>query len=60
MAFAVESRNRVDAFHRAAAGHRGRDAGAPGIRDEYDPHDHGAFVTDPDGNKLEAVTLTFN
>jgi catechol 2,3-dioxygenase-like lactoylglutathione lyase family enzyme len=32
----------------------GADAGAPGPRPEYGPDYHGAFVRDPDGNKIEA------
>jgi catechol 2,3-dioxygenase-like lactoylglutathione lyase family enzyme len=31
------------------------DAGAPGLRPEYDANYYGAFVRDPDGNKIEAV-----
>ena len=29
---------------------------APGIREIYSPDYHAAFVRDPDGNRLEAVT----
>lgn len=36
----------------------GSDAGAPGLRPEYDAHYFGAFVYDPDGNKIEAVTFS--
>ena len=47
----------VDAFHAAALGAGGRSAGAPGLR----PHDrlryYAAFVRDPDGNRIEAVTF---
>ena len=32
-------------------------AGAPGLRPEYDANYYGAFVRDPDGNKIEAVTF---
>lgn len=58
IAFAAESRAMVDRFHAAGLAHGGRDAGAPGIRDGYDPHYYGAFLLDPDGNKLEAVTFS--
>jgi hypothetical protein len=34
------------------------DEGCPGIRENYDANYYGAFVRDPDGNKLEAVTYT--
>ena len=55
VAFAVETRAEVDAFHRAAISAGGRDNGAPGLRPEYHPHYYGAFVFDPDGNNIEAV-----
>lgn len=47
----------VRAFHRLALELGGVDAGAPGIRPDYDAHYYGAFVHDPDGNKIEAVTF---
>jgi catechol 2,3-dioxygenase-like lactoylglutathione lyase family enzyme len=56
IAFAVPDRATVDAFHREALRLGGRDAGAPGLRPEYSPDYYGAFVLDPDGNKIEAVT----
>ncbi|KWV50873.1 lyase [Bradyrhizobium macuxiense] len=47
----------VDAFHTAALASGGRSDGAPGLR----PHDrvryYAAFVLDPDGNRIEAVTF---
>jgi catechol 2,3-dioxygenase-like lactoylglutathione lyase family enzyme len=47
----------VDAFHAAALAGGGASDGAPGIR----PHDrvryYAAFVLDPDGNRIEAVTF---
>ena len=47
----------IDAFHAAALSAGGASDGAPGIR----PHDrvryYAAFVVDPDGNRLEAVTF---
>ena len=47
----------VDAFHAAALAAGGGSDGAPGIR----PHDrvryYAAFVVDPDGNRIEAVTF---
>lgn len=53
--FAAGSRAQVDEFHAAALAHGGSDAGAPGLRPEYDAHYYAAFVRDPDGNKIEAV-----
>src|SRR5437879_13727606 len=47
----------VDAFHAAAVAAGGRSDGAPGLR----PHDrvryYAAFIIDPDGNRIEAVTF---
>jgi len=47
----------VDAFHTAALAASGTSDGAPGLR----PHDrvkyYAAFVLDPDGNRVEAVTF---
>lgn len=56
IAFDAGGRATVDEFHATALRHGGTDAGAPGLRPEYDPHYYGAFVLDPDGNKIEAVT----
>ena len=58
IAFAAESRAMVDRFHAQGLAHGGRDAGAPGIRERYDPHYYSAFLLDPDGNKLEAVSFS--
>lgn len=57
IAFDAEDRSMVDSFHRAALAHGGSEDGAPGIRRDYDAHYYGAFVRDPDGNKIEAVTF---
>jgi catechol 2,3-dioxygenase-like lactoylglutathione lyase family enzyme len=55
LAFVAPSRAAVDAFHAAALRLGGRDEGAPGERPHYSPTYYAAFVTDPDGHKLEAV-----
>jgi catechol 2,3-dioxygenase-like lactoylglutathione lyase family enzyme len=55
VAFCVNQRRLVDAFHRAALAAGGRDNGAPGIRAHYHPDYYAAFVLDPDGNNIEAV-----
>jgi catechol 2,3-dioxygenase-like lactoylglutathione lyase family enzyme len=55
VAFAVASRETVDAFHAAALEAGGTDNGAPGVREIYHPHYYGAYVLDPDGNNIEAV-----
>src|SRR5215470_14441914 len=49
----------VDAFHAAGLAHGGVSDGEPGLR----PHDgergyYAAFIRDPDGNRVEAVTFT--
>ena len=55
VAFAVDSRETVDAFHAAALEAGGTDNGAPGVREIYHPSYYGAYVLDPDGNNIEAV-----
>lgn len=57
IAFAAETRAMVDEFYQVALANGGSDAGAPGLRPEYDANYYGAFVRDPDGNKIEAVTF---
>jgi catechol 2,3-dioxygenase-like lactoylglutathione lyase family enzyme len=54
LAFQAGDRATVDAFHRAALAHGGKDNGAPGER-PYHPGYYAAFVLDPDGNNIEAV-----
>jgi catechol 2,3-dioxygenase-like lactoylglutathione lyase family enzyme len=53
----AKSTGEVDAFHAAALQAGGASDGAPGLR----PHDrvkyYAAFVRDPDGNRVEAVTF---
>jgi catechol 2,3-dioxygenase-like lactoylglutathione lyase family enzyme len=56
VAFAARTRGEVDAFHAAALAAGGRDNGAPGLRPHYAPDYYAAFVHDPDGNNIEAVT----
>ena len=45
----------VDAFHAAALAGGGRDNGVPGLRGDYGPGYYAAFVSDPDGYRLEAL-----
>ena len=47
----------VDAFHGAALASGAGDDGAPGLRPEYTKNYYAAFVRDPDGNRIEAVTF---
>ena len=51
------SANAVDAFHAAAVAGGGTSDGAPGPRAEYNDRYYAAFVRDPDGNRIEAVTF---
>jgi len=54
LAFQAGDQAMVDAFHRAAIDHGGKDNGPPGER-SYHPGYYAAFVLDPDGNNIEAV-----
>ena len=47
----------VDAFHDAAVKAGGTSDGAPGLRPQYDVQYYAAFIRDPDGNRIEAVTF---
>jgi catechol 2,3-dioxygenase-like lactoylglutathione lyase family enzyme len=55
VAYIATDRATVDAFHAAALAHGGADEGPPGLRPQYHPNYYGAYVRDPDGNKLQAV-----
>jgi catechol 2,3-dioxygenase-like lactoylglutathione lyase family enzyme len=55
VAFEAQSKQEVEAFHRAALAAGGKDNGGPGYRREYWPGYFAAFVHDPDGNNVEAV-----
>ncbi len=58
IAFSARDRSSVDAFHRAGLSAGGQDNGAPGLRPIYHEHYYGSFLTDPDGNNVEAVCHT--
>jgi catechol 2,3-dioxygenase-like lactoylglutathione lyase family enzyme len=55
VAFRVNQRSLVDAFHKAALAAGGKDNGPPGIRAHYHADYYGAFVLDPDGHNIEVV-----
>ena len=63
IAFVADSREQVDAFHRAGVEADYRDNGAPGVREQYSSKEAGryyaAFLLDPDGNNIEAVRREF-
>ncbi len=47
----------VDAFHAAALAAGGTSDGAPGYRAQYHENYYAAFIRDPDGNRIEAVSF---
>jgi catechol 2,3-dioxygenase-like lactoylglutathione lyase family enzyme len=52
--FKARSRKEVDAFWNAGIAAGGSDDGPPGLRD-YHASYYGAFLRDPDSNRIEAV-----
>ena len=58
VAFVAQDRAAVAAFHKAGLAAGGEDLGAPGPRPIYHEHYYGSFLTDPDGNNVEAVCHT--
>jgi catechol 2,3-dioxygenase-like lactoylglutathione lyase family enzyme len=55
LAFQADGPESVARFHAAAVAAGGTDNGAPGER-HYHPGYYAAYVLDPDGNNVEAVT----
>jgi catechol 2,3-dioxygenase-like lactoylglutathione lyase family enzyme len=53
----AKSTGEVDAFHAAALQAGGTSDGAPGLRPHERVSYYAAFVRDPDGNRVEAVTF---
>ena len=58
VAFRAESRAVVDAFYKEALAAGGTSNGEPGLRPVYDANYYAAFVLDPDGYNIEAVSHT--
>jgi uncharacterized protein (DUF1330 family)/catechol 2,3-dioxygenase-like lactoylglutathione lyase family enzyme len=56
LAFRGRDRASVASFHAAALRSGGKSNGEPGLRPDYAKDYYAAFVLDPDGNNLEAVT----
>ena len=54
-ALLARDRAAVDAAYGIALAHGGSGDGAPGLRPHYHAHYYGAYVRDPDGNKLCVV-----
>lgn len=57
-AFRARDRATVDAAHAAALAHGGTCEGPPGLRPQYAPDYYGAYMRDPEGNKLHVVHRT--
>jgi catechol 2,3-dioxygenase-like lactoylglutathione lyase family enzyme len=53
----AKSKEAIDAFHAAALANGGFSDGAPAPRKSDDPRYYAAFIRDPDGNRIEAVTF---
>jgi catechol 2,3-dioxygenase-like lactoylglutathione lyase family enzyme len=53
----AKSTGEIDAFHAAALNAGGRSDGGPGLRAHDRVRYYAAFVIDPDGNRIEAVTF---
>jgi catechol 2,3-dioxygenase-like lactoylglutathione lyase family enzyme len=54
LCFVADSREQVEAFHRAGVDAGFRSNGEPGYR-KYGPGYYAAFLLDPDGNNIEAL-----
>ena len=57
VALRVRAAELVDAFHAAALAAGGASDGAPGLRPRHGQGYYAAFIRDPDGNRIEAVTF---
>jgi catechol 2,3-dioxygenase-like lactoylglutathione lyase family enzyme len=57
VALRASSRAMVDAFHAAALAHGGTSNGAPSLRPQHGEGYYAAYIRDPDGNRIEAVTF---
>lgn len=53
--FEAQTRAQVDDFYAIAMANGGSDEGAPGLRPQYSPDYYGAYIRDPDGNKICCV-----
>ncbi len=54
LCFDAATRAAVDGFYAAAVKGGGHDNGKPGVRKDYGENYYAAFVTDPEGYRLEA------
>lgn len=53
----ARSTEAIDGFHQAAISSGGTDDGAPGLRQATMVTYYAAFVRDPDGNRIEVMTV---
>jgi catechol 2,3-dioxygenase-like lactoylglutathione lyase family enzyme len=60
MCFRAPDRAAVRAFHAAGLAQGGTDMGTPGLREHYGPNYYAAFLLDPEGWWIEAVTYSAN
>lgn len=58
LCFWGQNKSAVQAFHAAGLAHGGADNGAPGLRPHYAENYYAAFLLDPDGWRIEAVTFS--
>jgi catechol 2,3-dioxygenase-like lactoylglutathione lyase family enzyme len=56
--FGVASPGAVHAAHAAALANGGSNEGDPGPRPDYGPDFYGAYVRDPDGNKMSFIVAS--
>ncbi len=56
LSLAAKTHEAVDAWHAAGLKNGGSDEGAPGIRSGSGSPRYGAYLRDPDGNKLAVFT----
>lgn len=50
--FTAQTKEQIDAFHTAGLANGGADEGAPGVREGAPGKPYGAYLRDPDGNKI--------
>jgi catechol 2,3-dioxygenase-like lactoylglutathione lyase family enzyme len=55
--FGCQTKAAVDSAHAAALANGGSNEGDPGARPIYGPEFYGAYVRDPDGNKMSFVLV---
>lgn len=57
VAFSARDHAAVDRFYAAGVAAGGQANGRPGLRTDYSPDYYAAFLLDPDGNNVEAVSF---